>query len=1143
VTHKHIFQKGINAQDLPQLIAQDEAVNMENLRYGSTDSAGSGVLQNIMATLMRSGEDGMTFPEAGHNYCIGARGDDSLQVVIYFVKNSVGNHGIYLYSDVTKKNYIVERGIWLNFSGLIHSIAIIAGKLYFTDDVNEPRCLNLASCMQRYNPSAPLVAEWTFGAAPDPYEYNLVRRPLNLPPIAVKDKEDSVPVNLIANESFSFATQLVYFDGETSVLSPYSTASKLNTTTDTYNYINLTISRGDTIPESARKVRLVVRIGSTGLHYVIKQWDRKVSPENNAINSHNNGTTPLSFKFFNTTYEEEIDQTTSGLSFHYIPRLCSTLEVIKNRLFIGNLLDGYNSPSETSLAAVTGAPVSGNITTISGLNLVKVRLLSLGNGQYWWYTAWWVKIDTLDPNKKGYYELVGTAQIVSGATGASPLLDAATHEPTLVAAPTTVAVTGLRWLKSGNWFDAMWVAKEPIASVPGYSNTIEEVTDHPELPVTVTGVSTVTLNIFKSLSPYQMGVVFYDRAMRRCGVVTNDHLVINIPPRDFNFTSGVGAVNWTLLNTNTLAEIPEWAYYYSVVMTKNLRTRFFLQSYDQSAKYATKSADGKWEYTTATTFGPTVVAIALDTTGLLQANLGYQFTEGDMCILIDESSNTYSLPILAQDGKYILLSPKDVGTIASKKFVYEIYTPYKNSSMEPFYEMGLVFKVTNPGTGTRAYSQTFGSVNPDSYCLTRNYSSATYFGEAMSPIDKFWKRWDTDHGRINLKEDIGERRLRTAVRFSSTYVEGTAVNGLSEFLPANEEILPSNLGPLRKLVSAAKVQREGGVLLAISEKETISIYVGEAQLSDASGSQILVRSTGVIGSINPLQGSMGTRNPESVAVLDGRVFWVDTTRGVVASYSNNGLFPISSYKMERVLHLMMRSVEATGSPVSFFGGVDPYHNEYLVSVPKTEATPPKGTLTDPNIDFPYDIWDGKAKTYVYKILQDRWQGSQGFTAEYFASMGAKLFSFSPILPELVIKRCYPNEHGAGPGYNSFYGVPVSSSLMLVENGQPDATIKEYNNISVVANLCPDYCHVRTEEPYVQSTDILGAEFDKNESIYYGVIKGDRLTPGPGTGDEKMERGDSMRGPFAFIWLRWDTTSQLQLREVNVSFDQSMGHSV
>ena len=188
-------------------------------------------------------------------------------------------------------------------------------------------------------------------------------------------------------------------------------------------------------------------------------------------------------------------------------------------------------------------------------------------------------------------------------------------------------------------------------------------------------------------------------------------------------------MNWSLSNINAANEIPEWAYYYSVVKTLNLRTRFFLQGFADLPKYMGKDTDGKWVAVTDIYSITTALAIGLNTDSLIASGLGYKYAEGDLCILTRSDNTIFRIPVTGQDGNYILLKAQDISSaaaISGYKYIYEIYTPYQTSTEEPYYEAGEINPINNPTKNNRTYGITSGFFNGDTYLLTCYMCLCTY---------------------------------------------------------------------------------------------------------------------------------------------------------------------------------------------------------------------------------------------------------------------------------------------------------------------------------------------------------------------------------------------------------------------------------
>ncbi len=212
-----------------------------------------------------------------------------------------------------------------------------------------------------------------------------------------------------------------------------------------------------------------------------------------------------------------------------------------------------------------------------------------------------------------------------------------------------------------------------------------------------------------------------------------------------------------------------------------------------------------------------------------------------------------------------------------------------------------------------------------------------YSAESMNPSDDYFLNWVQITGRPNLvANDVTAQDKVTGIVFSETKIPGSKVNGLSKFSALDEDRLDDATGPLRILTITSKTQSTGTVLLAISENETTSIYLGESQLQQASsGNQFLSVTKGVIGTKNALQGSFGTVHPESVVVNEGRAYWFDLKNATIVKYDSNGLKAIGDVKMKS--YFKEKSDIIVSDTVKDFipATYDAFNNEYLITMPQT----------------------------------------------------------------------------------------------------------------------------------------------------------------------------------------------------------------
>lgn len=658
---------------------------------------------------------------------------------------------------------------------------------------------------------------------------------------------------------------------------------------------------------------------------------------------------------------------------------------------------------------------------------------------------------------------------------------------------------------------------------------------------------------FHTASPYQVGIIFRDRYKRIIGnVVTLDALRIQVPEVDYNITTYYDFITWGLSNAAATSEIPDTAYYYEIVLTKNLRTRFFAQAKSGGMKYAIKDPT-----TSVISYQDTYVSnaygLAFDASLLNAAGMGYSFDplSGDIIKVYQAASATrYSLAVIAQDAAYIISTLQDLGGFAVQPDIrFEIYTPYKPSVSEPYFTVGQTYIVNNPTTNSRTYATIAGTLIGDVYLFGRAAPSGSYTAENMSPQVKYWKEWNVNAGELNLVLNSVAVRKQTAVRWSNVIIEGSQTNGLSTFDALDEKILPFDIGNLQKLQNTSKVQEQGNIMLAIGDQETASCYLGEVQLVASSQNAYLASAPSVIGTVNVLRGNFGTLNPESVVEYRGDVFWLDLNNGRYIQYSTNGLFPISNYKMKRFWNLWCQQflsmtaaqIEALGGRPFVFSTVDPFHDELLISLPKLMEDPPKGylpTFQNPhatvNVIYPFDILDFQGKTVVYDLVSNTWRGAYTFYREGFATLENNLYGFRN--GQMYLHNQYNNQC-------NFDGIQYKARIMPIANYGPNIP-KIFNNIAIEGNIQPTYVYLYCDYPYQQISDLVDYQFTPLEGVWNSVIYRNLIQPTAiGNTTDSRLTGEKMRNVAMYIMLEFSPTGSnpTQLKFLNLTFTLSIGN--
>ena len=251
----------------------------------------------------------------------------------------------------------------------------------------------------------------------------------------------------------------------------------------------------------------------------------------------------------------------------------------------------------------------------------------------------------------------------------------------------------------------------------------------------------------------------------------------------------------------------------------------------------------------------------------------------------------------------------------------------------------------------------------------------------------------------------------------------------------------------------------------------------------------------------------------NISIIEGREYLVSAPAGVTVRYNGEVV-------------------------TSTFIAVSSVNQVLLVS-----ATSITGNVTVTEIlrSF-YEAYDLQGGVWCYQPALDKFTSQYSYRPEWMTLVANRLVSF---------KGGMPYVHDSST-YNTFYGSTYNSVVAFVHNEAGNVT-KAYESISIEGNT-PDIQHIRTEVPYVQSSDIRGGalnertklagEFRVNEGVSYGSILRDRLSPNTtGTADEKLYKGDVIRGEVGMFQGVFSTPSTPKLwKFVNIGFIPSRGHN-
>jgi len=204
---KNNFLKGRMNKDLDdRLVPQGEYRDAKNIRISKSDTEDAGVVQNIKGTTSK-----LNLGLADDYEVIGHYFSEARNEIIFFSTNNT-NHRIDLYDIDTDTDYILNTGDHLNFnkSNLITGVNVIDDLLFFTDDKNQPRKINIETAKSKgssyYNNDKLSVAKFAPYKAPE----------------MTMSQDSTITGDYIEERFVRFSYRLRYVDGEYSTLSPFT---------------------------------------------------------------------------------------------------------------------------------------------------------------------------------------------------------------------------------------------------------------------------------------------------------------------------------------------------------------------------------------------------------------------------------------------------------------------------------------------------------------------------------------------------------------------------------------------------------------------------------------------------------------------------------------------------------------------------------------------------------------------------------------------------------------------------------------------------------------------------------------------------------------------------------------------------------
>ena len=332
------FIGGKMNKDLDErLLNPSEYRDALNITVGSSESDNVGSGQNVLGNTLISDLTGVIGSPSVNAKTIGAVKVEALNL-IYWLVTSDNYDAILEYDEIhgttTRVLQCNKPGSALNFNEnyLVTGINFVNGFLYWTDNYNPPRKINISRA-KSYPINSSKIAE----------DINVILAPpLNSPKIVLGN--DGSQSDNLEDKFIYFSYRYKYLDNQYSAFSPFSSVSffpdnfnldyeKGNNAsmTNKYNYADIFFNTGN---ENVKEIQLLFRDAKSTTVYAIESFDK----EKNGYDDFED----ISFRFKNnkTYLPLTADQVTR--LFDNVPLKAKAQDFVGNRIMYGNYTQFYN---------------------------------------------------------------------------------------------------------------------------------------------------------------------------------------------------------------------------------------------------------------------------------------------------------------------------------------------------------------------------------------------------------------------------------------------------------------------------------------------------------------------------------------------------------------------------------------------------------------------------------------------------------------------------------------------------------------------------------------------------------------------------------------------------------------------------------
>ena len=176
--------------------------------------------------------------------------------------------------------------------------------------------------------------------------------------------------------------------------------------------------------------------------------------------------------------------------------------------------------------------------------------------------------------------------------------------------------------------------------------------------------------------------------------------------------------------------------------------------------------------------------------------------------------------------------------------------------------------------------------------------------------------------------EYGEEQKESSMIFSGLYNSTSGVNDLNQFNMAEKitKDLNTTYGSIQRMKT-----RDNDVVV-FTEDKVLKVLANKDAIFNADGQAQLTATDRVLGQTIPFAGDYGiSKNPESLAVDNYRMYFTDMQRGAVLRLSGNGVTPISEVGMKAYFRENLKSCD------NLIGSFDGINDEYNLTLKRSSA--------------------------------------------------------------------------------------------------------------------------------------------------------------------------------------------------------------